>query len=63
MKCDRLISKLKSPGERPFAVIKRVFKVAYVMVTTLQVIRVKMTFSSFAFNLFQLCSLRKAEFI
>jgi len=60
---NSLIAKLRSPGERPFAVIKRVFKSAYVMVTTVQRVRVKMMFSSFAFNLYQLCSLRKAEII
>ena len=33
---NSLISKLRSPGERPYAVIKRVFKSAYVMVTTVE---------------------------
>ena len=60
---NSLISKLRSPGERPFAVIKRVFKNAYVMVTTVQRVRVKMMFSSFAFNLFQLCTLKNAGII
>ncbi|MDD1757739.1 MAG: IS5/IS1182 family transposase, partial [Methanotrichaceae archaeon] len=57
------ISKLRSPGERQFAVIKRIFKSAYVTVTTVQRVRVKMMFSSVAFNLYQLCSLRKAQII
>ena len=60
---NRLIAKLRSPGERPFAVIKRVFKAAYVMVTTVQRVRVKMMFSSFAFNLYQLCTLKNAGII
>jgi len=56
---NSLISKLRSPGERPYAVIKRVFKSAYVMVTTVERVRIKMMFSSFAFNLYQLCTLKK----
>src|SRR5512136_671366 len=58
-----LIAKLRSPGERPSAIIKRVFKSAHVMVTTVQRVRVKMMFSSFAFNLYQLSTLRKAQII
>ena len=60
---NTLIAKLRSPGERPFAVIKRVFKAAYVMVTTIQRVRVKMMFSSFAFNLYQLCTLENSGII
>ncbi|MDD1753652.1 MAG: IS5 family transposase [Methanotrichaceae archaeon] len=60
---NRLITKLRSPGERPFAVIKRVFRVAHVMVTTVQRVRIKMMFSSFAFNLYQLCTLKNAGII
>ncbi|MCJ7444088.1 MAG: IS5 family transposase [Methanotrichaceae archaeon] len=60
---NSLISKLRSPGERPFAVIKRVFKAAYVMVTTVQRVHVKMMFTSFAFNLYQLCSLKNVGII
>ena len=33
---NRLISKLRSPGERPFAVIKRIFGAGRVLVTTLK---------------------------
>ncbi len=33
---NSLIAKSRTPGEIPFAVIKRVFKAAYVMVTTVQ---------------------------
>ncbi len=60
---NSLIDKLRSPGERPFAVIKRVFKAAYVMVTAVQRVHVKMMFSSFAFNLYQLCTLKNAGII
>jgi transposase, IS5 family len=60
---NSLIAKLRSPGERPFAIIKRVFKSAHVMVTTVQRVRVKMMFSSFAFNLYQLCTLKNAGII
>ena len=39
---NRLISKLRSPGERPFAVIKRVFGAGGVLVTTLKPVYGKM---------------------
>ena len=60
---NSLIAKLRSPGERPFAIIKRVFKSALVIVTTVQRVRVKMMFSSVAFNLYQLCTLKNAGII
>jgi len=60
---NRLTAKLRSPGKRPFAVIKRIFKAAYVLVTTVQRICVKMMFSSFVFNLYQLCTLKNAGII
>ena len=48
------------PGERPFAIFKRVFKAAHVLVTTVERVNVKMVFTAIAFNLFQLRTLRKA---
>jgi len=48
---NRLISRLRSPGERQFAVIKRVFRSAPVMVTTIPRVHVKMVFTAFAFDL------------
>jgi len=60
---NRLISKLRSPGERPHAVIKRVFNSDWVLVTTIKRVHVKMMATAFAFNLYQLCTLKKAGII
>ena len=55
---DRLrnwrINRKRAPGERPFALIKRVFNAGHVLVTTVQRVRVKMVFACFCFNLVQL---------
>jgi len=62
---DRLrnlqISRIRAPGERPFAVIKTVFNAAHVLVTTVQRVHVKMVFTAFAYNLYQLRSLQKTN--
>ena len=58
---NRLISKLRSPGERPHAVIKRVFGAGRVLVTTIRRAHVKMMVTAFAFNLYQLCTLKNAK--
>jgi IS5 family transposase len=60
---NRLISRLRSPGERPFAVIKRIFDAGRVLVTTVSRVHVKMVITAFAFNLFQLCTLKNAKII
>lgn len=60
---NRLISKLRSPGERPHAVIKRVFKSGCVLVTTVQRVAVEMMVVAFAYNLYQLCTLKNARII
>jgi IS5 family transposase len=60
---NRLISKLRFPGERQFAVIKRVFRSAHVMVTTVPRVHVKMVFTAVAFDLYQLCTLKNAEIV
>ena len=54
------ISKIRAPGERPFAVIKTLFRAAHVIVTTVERVNVKMIFNAIAFNLFQLRTLRRA---
>ena len=54
------ISRIRAPGERPFAVIKTVFKAAHVLITTVKRVHVKMVFTAFAYNLFQLRTLHKA---
>lgn len=56
---NRLISKVRSPGERPHAVIKRIFNSGRVLVTTVRRVSVKMMVTAFAFNLYQLCTLKK----
>ena len=66
-KWDRMrnlqISKIRAPGERPFAVIKTVFKAAHVFVTTLERVKVKMIFTALAYDLYQLRTLRKSSVI
>ena len=53
------ISKKRAPGERQYAVIRRVFNASHVMVTTVRRVNVKMIFTAFGFNLYQLCTLKK----
>jgi transposase, IS5 family len=57
------ISKIRSPGERPFAVIKTVFKAAHFLVKTVERVHVKMIFTAKAYNLYKLGTLRKAGII
>jgi transposase, IS5 family len=47
---NRLISVLRSPGELPHAVIKRVFKAGRILVTTVKRVGVLMMFRAFSFN-------------
>ena len=51
---NRRISRRRCPGERPFAVIKRVFGSGHVLVTSLERVRVKLVFACLCFNLVQL---------
>ncbi len=53
------ISRIRSPGERPYAVIKNVFHSTYTRVTTVLRVHAKMVFSAFSFNLYQLATLKK----
>ena len=53
------ISKKRTPVERHYAVIKRVFNAGHVLVTTVPRVNVKMIFTAFGFNLYQLSTLRK----
>ena len=50
---NRRINRKRAPGERPFAVIKRVFGSGHVLVTTLPRVRVKIVFACLCFNLFR----------
>jgi IS5 family transposase len=54
------ISRIRAPGERPFAVIRTVFRAAHVFVTTVPRVHVKMIFTAIAYNLYQLRTLRRA---
>ena len=56
---NQRIAKKRAPGERHYAVIKRVFRAAHVMVTTIARVHVKMIFTAIAFNLLQLRTLKK----
>jgi IS5 family transposase len=60
---NRLISVLRSPAERPHAVIKRVFRAERVLVTTAKRVGVLMMVTAFAYNLYQLCTLKNARII
>lgn len=60
---NTLISKIRSPCERPHAVIKRIFNAGWVLVTTVKRVHVKMVVTAFAYNLYQLCTLKNAGVI
>ncbi|MFA6225865.1 MAG: IS5 family transposase [Methanoregula sp.] len=52
---NKRISRKRSPGERPYAVIKTVFKSAHTMVTTIARVHAKMIFAAMSFNI---CNIR-----
>ena len=54
---NRRINRRRAPGERPFAVLKRVFNAGHVLVTTVARVRVKIVFACLCFNLVQLGTL------
>ena len=56
---NKRISRIRAPGERPYAGIKNGFHDAHVHVTTIIRAHVKMTFAAFSFNLYQLRPLKK----
>ena len=60
---NKRISRKRAPGERPFAVIRNVFKAGHTMVTTIARTTVKITFTCFSFNLYQLLTLKKQNLI
>ena len=51
---NRRIARRRAPGERPFAVLKRVFDAGHVLVTTVPRVHVKMVFACLCFNLIQM---------
>jgi IS5 family transposase len=56
-KRNKAISRIRAPGERPFSVIKRVFKGDRTQVKTLERVRVKEMFKCFGYDLYQLVTL------
>lgn len=58
---NRAISKVRGLVERPFAVIKRVFRSGHVMVTTHLRVHTKNLFACFSYNLFNLLTLTKTN--
>ncbi len=58
---NKRIARKRSPGERPFAVIKNIFGLGHVRVTTVARTGVKMLFACFVFNMYQLRTLAAKE--
>ncbi|KZX14405.1 IS5 family transposase [Methanobrevibacter curvatus] len=56
---NKRISRKRSPGERPYAVIKNIFHNGHLKVTTRARIAVKNMFSCFSYNLQQLYTIKK----
>jgi transposase, IS5 family len=58
---NKAIGKKRSPGERPYALIKEVFHAGVTFVTTLERVHVKNMLACFAYNLYQLVTLRRRK--
>jgi len=58
-KRNKMISRIRAPGERPIGVIKRVFNGGRTLVKTLERVKIKEIFKCFAFNLYQLVTLQR----
>ena len=56
-----MISRVRSLGERPFGVIKRVFHGGRTLVKTLERVTIKEIFKCFAFDLYQLVTLERKK--
>jgi IS5 family transposase len=56
---NKAISRIRAPGERPYAVIKRVFNGGRTLVKTLGRVKIKEMFKCFAYNLYQLVTLER----
>jgi IS5 family transposase len=54
---NKRICRIRAPGERPFSVIKRVFKGDRTQVKTLERVEIKEMFKCFGYNLYQLVTL------
>src|SRR3989338_8362227 len=62
LKRNKMISRIRSPLERPFSVVKRVFNGARTMVKTLARVSIKEMFKLFSYNLYQLVTLKRKEY-
>lgn len=60
-KRNKMISRIRAPGERPFSVMKIVFHGGRTLVKTLERVRVKEVFKCIAYNLYQLVTLEKKK--
>src|SRR3989338_8706916 len=60
-KRNKMISRIRAPGERPFGVIKRVFNGGRTLVKRLERVRIKEVFKCFAFDLYQLVTLERKK--
>ena len=60
-KRNKMISKIRAPGERPFGVIKRVFNGDRTFVKTIERVKIKEVFKCFAYNLYQLVTLERKK--
>ena len=56
---NKRICRIRSPGERPFSVIKRVFHGDRIQVKTLERVEIKEMFKCFGYNLYQLVTLER----
>ena len=61
LKRNRAISRIRAPGERPFSVIKNVFRGATTRVKNLARVSIKEMLKCFAFNLYQLVTLQRKK--
>jgi IS5 family transposase len=62
-KRNRAISRIRSPGERPFGVVKRVFRGGRTLVKTLTRVSIKEMLKCFAYNLYQLVTLERKKWL
>lgn len=62
IKRNRFISKIRSPLERPFSVIKRIFNGARTMVKNINRVSIKEMFKLFGYNLYQLVTLQRKKY-
>lgn len=60
---NKSISRVRCPGERPFAVIKRTFNGGRTTVKTLARVGIKELFKAFAYNLYQLFTIERKQLL